>query len=457
MNSQRIPWRSHYALALLTLIYSFQFIDRQIMAVLLEPIRTEFRASDTAMGLVSGFAFAVFYATVGVPLARLADRMARTTLLAACCATWSGFTALCGTAKSLAELMAARVGVAAGEAGCTPLAISLIADLYPRARRSFAMSVYGLGPNLGLIAGLSAGGWIAQHHGWRTAFVSLGLPGLALALLMWLMKEPPRGAWDGGSDAGTARARPGGGAEAAVRGDAVSALAVLSRLLRRPVIVLLLAGASGAGFVGYGFGAWNVSFLVRCHGLTLQQAGLLAGLVSGVGALIGTPVSGALCDRFARRDEAWQMWLPALGLAASMLGGLLYCLWPGGTAFMIGTTPVPTALLFSIPFGFFAPWWIAPVYAGIANLTEPGERTLASALLVLTIVLLGGGAGPLFTGLASDALASIGSAEALRRALVLTLLMTVVPVAAFLAAGRRYRAALAPQPVAVLSDASAGP
>lgn len=189
-------WRSHYTLGLLLFVYTMSFIDRQIMSILMEPIKQEFQVSDTAMGFLSGLAFALFYSALAVPFGRFADRTNRRNFVAYCCAAWSAMTAVCGMAVGFWSLAFARIGVAVGEAGGGPPSISMIADHYPPQQRGRAMSVYLLGPQIGILLGLTTGGWIAQHYGWRSAFLWMALPGLLAAFMLRFSGiEPTRGQW----------------------------------------------------------------------------------------------------------------------------------------------------------------------------------------------------------------------------------------------------------------------
>lgn len=436
MNPVRATSRSHYALAVLSVIYVLHFIDRQILSVLIEPIKREFAASDTQMGLLTGLAFALFYAFLGVPIARLADRASRRDIIAACCAGWSVFTVVCGQANSYLTLLLARIGVATGEAGGTAPMISMVSDLYPRAQRPVAMSVLGLGPHIGVVFGLTLGGFIAQHYGWRAAFVWMGAPGLFMALVLFLtVREPRRGGMD------EAPPQPGTAGQASV-GQRPRITQSLRQIIAQPAIWMLLLAVGMAGFVGYGFGSWNISFLVRAHGMSLQQAGAIAGLAGGVGAILGTLLAGWLCKRLSARDAAWQMRVPAIGLALSLIVGLFYCLWPAGSSTQIGSMSIPTVVWLSFAFSFFAPWWTAQSYTAIANLAAPGERAFVSSLLILSITLFGAGLGPVFTGVLSDALSASAGDDALRYALAATVAMTLVPTLLYLAAAPAYRRSL---------------
>ena len=293
-----LPFSTHWTLLLLLFVYTMSFTDRQIIGILMQPIKTEFGASDTAMGLLSGLAFALFYSALGVPMARYADRANRRNFVAYCCGAWSAMTALCGMALGFWTLALARVGVAVGEAGGTPPSLSMVADHYPPDKRGRAMSVYMLGPQFGIIFGLALGGWIAHHHGWRQAFIWMAIPGiLAAVLLRFTGVEPRRGAWEA---AAPASAAPAGAATESL--GAVVCDLWQSRAFTRVTLAGLMLG-----FAGYGIGVWTPSFLVRSHGLSLKDAGAVMGLLGGLAAVLGTLIAGWLSDRLARSQVTMAM------------------------------------------------------------------------------------------------------------------------------------------------------
>ena len=260
-----------YVLALLTLGYVFNFVDRQVMTILLEPIKAEFDASDAQMGLLSGLAFALFYATLGIPVARLADRWSRRNVLAISMATWSVVTALCSTASSFVHLALLRIGVGIGEAGGSPPSQSLITDYFPPERRAFAQGVFAIAPNIGILVGLFGGALIAEALGWRAVFLVFGLPGVALSVLLYLtLKEPLRPPPD-----------PLDRSLWSAMGD----------IVKLPGFVWIAAGVGFAGMSGYGLGVWSPSFLVRVHGMTLVDAGLWLGLIGVFFGGLGTVIS----------------------------------------------------------------------------------------------------------------------------------------------------------------------
>lgn len=407
MTQPAYGWRSHYTLAVLLFVYTMSFIDRQIMGILMQPIKQEFQVSDTAMGLLGGLTFALFYSVLAIPFGRYADRANRRNLVAYCCAAWSAMTALCGLATGYWSLALARVGVAVGEAGGTAPSLSMIADHYPPERRGRAMGVYWLGPQLGILFGLTLGGWIAQQHGWRTAFLWMAAPGILAALLLRLTAvEPRRGAWESAGAPANAPLEP---LREVVRGLWAS----------RAFVRIMLAGLL-MGFTGYGIGLWTPSFLVRSHGMTLQGAGAVMGLLGGTAAASGALLSGWLCDTLARRDPRWRIGVPLLGCLLSLPTGLGFFLMPAGAAWHLGSLVVPHAVGFYLLFGVTAVWWTAPVYAVLSELIAPQRRATALSIFGLGLTLVGGGLGPLLVGLLSDLLATWYGDEALRMALAIT-------------------------------------
>ena len=401
-------WRSHYALLVLLFVYTMSFIDRQIMGILVQPIKQEFGVSDTAMGVLTGLAFALFYSALAIPFGRYADRANRRNFVAYCCAAWSAMTALCGMATGFWTLALARVGVAVGEAGGGAPSLSMVADHYPPQQRGRAMSVYMLGPQLGILFGLTLGGWIAQHHGWRTAFIWMSIPGVLAALLLrFTAVEPQRGRWDA----------PG----SVPAGAAAEPLGLLLRdLWASRAFVRITLACLLMGFTGYGIGIWTPAFLVRSHGMSLQGAGIVMGLVGGTFAALGALTSGWLSDKLGRRDARWRLGVPMLGCLLTLPSGLAFFMMPAGNAWQIGGMLVPHALAFYLLFGFTAVWWTAPVYSVLAELIPPHRRSSGMAIFNLGITMLGGGLGPLLVGALSDLLVPQFGNEALRWALAST-------------------------------------
>lgn len=437
MNSPaRVTWRSHYALAVLTVIYVFNYIDRQLMAILIEPVKAEFAISDTQIGLLSGLTFALFFTLFGFPLGRLSDRIGRKPVIVMACIGWSVMTMLCGLAGSFLFLLLARIGVAIGEAGGTAPSVAMVSDLYPPQRRSSAISVLMLGSSLGAVFGLGLGGWIAQHYGWRAAFVVLGAPGILLALLLWATVRAPHTV----APAGTGHSQE-------------SWLQTLGLLLQTPGFMWIVLTGSAAAIAGYAIGTWSPSYLIRSHGLSLKEAGLLVGVVGGSCAAIGTLACGWITDRMARRDCGWQIGVPLLGTLLSIPFGLAYFLWPAGVAFTAFGIGVPLAFLFYIPFGFFGTWWATPCLGAISHLFPANRLAQATSIFVMGMSLLGVGLGPLVTGMLSDYFTPIAGSEALRYSLAASMSLLLLAALFLALALPRYRRQLLGQP----SPSSAAP
>ncbi len=382
-----------WAMALLLAIYTSNFVDRQVLSVLQQPIKEELKLTDGQLGLLQGFAFAIFYSILGIPIARLAERRSRKTIIAVSVLVWSAMTALCGTAGSFATLFLFRVGVGVGEAGASPPAHSMIADYYPPQKRATALSIYSLGIPLGSLLGAVLGGLVAQRYGWRPAFFVVGLPGVVLAVLsQFTLREPPRGHSEA---VGTRLGDLVGDGLADVEQAAPSFGAVVRRLLSKPAFLHLAAGATLASFAGYGVNAFAAPYYIRMFGLTLAQVGLVFGVVAGVGAGVGVLAGGVISDRAGQGDRRWYAWAPAIGL---LVGAPLYI-----TAFLLPSWQASVALLFVA--GCFTYTYLGPAFGVMHNMVTPRMRATATALLFLIINLIGLGLGPTVVGLLSDAFA----------------------------------------------------
>ena len=427
-----LNWRTHMSLALLALVYIFSYIDRQVISILIEPIKSEFGATDTEMGLLTGLAFGLLYAALGIPVGRMADKYNRRNIVAGCCAFWSLATMACGFATQYWHMLLARMSVAVGEAGGMAPSISSVSDLYPPRLRSLAISLFMTGPNLGTLLGLVIGGMVAQHYGWRAVFVTFGVPGLLLALMVFFfVKEPKRGAWE---PAAYEQAK----AQAAAAPKESMIRQVIRLLKMKPMRYICLA-AGIAGIAGYGYGVWAPSFFIRTHGLNVAQAGLVFGLASGIGAVVGAILCGWLSDRLTQRDPRWQLGLAAIGTSFAVPAGLGVFLWPASQFWMLGSVKVPYAIVFVLLFGFFASWFATLSYSAVSQLVSPSERSVSAALLNLFITLLGVGAGPLVTGMLSDFFASTYGPDGLRYALSLVISLLTLTVLFFLLAISPYK------------------
>jgi MFS family permease len=371
----------NYVAWLLCGVYTLSIMDRQLVAILVEPIRKEFVLKDWHMGLLSGFAFAIFYTTLGVPLARLADRNNRVTLIGVSLLVWSAFTGLTGLAKTFVHLLIARIGVAVGEAGCNPAAYSLIGDYFEARRRATALSIFHMGGYIGSFLGLLLGGWIGHAYGWRAAFLLVGLPGIAVALLMKLtLRELPRGF----SDPVRAVAEPPPVGQ------------VVRALLTKTAFRHLAFAAALHNFAVYGVGNWYAAFLMRSHGMNVAKAGTILAICTVIGGAAGPYCGGMLSDRLAarRHDSRYYLWVPALSLIIGfpLSQGVL----------LFEDTSIVIALL--TPVVMCSAAYLAPSITATYGLVGIRERALASAVLLFIINLIGLGLGPLFAGLASDQL-----------------------------------------------------
>jgi len=375
-----------WVLGLVFLMMASNYVDRSIANILAQPIKEEFHLSDLQVGLLGGFAFAMLYMFLGIPIARLAERGNRVTIVSVSIAVWSAMTVLCGLAGNYLQLLAARVGVGVGEAGASPPSQSLIADYFPPEKRASALSIHSLGIPIGTLGGTVLGGLIAEHFGWRAAFLMVGAPGLLLALLFRAtVREPPRG----GQDSAAVAAR-------IAASEAPGLIAGGAQLFRRPTFLAICIGMALANFGLQGIGIFKAAFVLRRFDVGLAEVGLVLGVVTGVGAALGTVVGGFLSDRISRRDRRWYAWVPALGLLAT---APLYALA------LSQPTWHSTAVALLLP-GLSSLVFVAPTLATVQNLAEPRMRATANALLTLFGASFGLALGPVVAGVLSDIFSS---------------------------------------------------
>ena len=372
-------WYRHYTLLILTLVYASSFMDRQITSILLEDLKAEFTLSDLQLGLLSGLAFALFYGTLGVPIARLADRHSRVKIITIAISIWSVMTAVSGAATSFLQLLAARVGVGVGEAGASPPSHSIISDYYEPKDRSLALSIWAMGTVVGSLAGLVLGGYIAEHYGWRMAFVAAGLPGIALALLVWFtVREPQRG----GTDHSKSHNAQGG------QSLFQSILNLWGNKLYRWAVIAHVA----AVFFGFALAAWLPALFIRKFDLTQTQVGAIAGATVTISGVAGLLAGGALASYMARRNPAWEARVPAIAL---VIGSPFL-------VFALNTSAITaSAIAFGIAF-FFYQCSHGPGLAIVQSAVRPDQRALASAVMYLLSNMLALGIGPLIVGFISD-------------------------------------------------------
>ena len=383
-----------YVLGILTVVYTCNFIDRQILAILLPPIKTEYGVDDWVLGLLAGPAFAVFYATLGVPIALIADRWNRRNLIAIALAVWSGMTALSGAAASVGQLALARIGVGIGEAGCSPPAHSIISDFYPPEQRSAAMGIYTSGISIGIMIAFLAGGWVAQNIGWREAFFIVGVPGLLLALIVrFTVREPARGMSEGKAD--TAE-RPG--------------IPTVARFLVRSRSFLHMAVGSGlAAFGGYAVISFFPSFLNRSHGMNVAEIGLYLGLIIGIFGALGFAGGGYFADHVGRTRRKNSL----LGVAGATIVSWIFMV----PVFLVASPYVALAI-FVVP-AALSNFYLGTTIAQTQSLVGLRMRAVASAILFFILNIIGLGLGPLVTGILSDSLATGYGAESMRYSLLI--------------------------------------
>lgn len=402
---------------ILLTVYVFNFIDRQIVNILAEPIARDLDLSDTQIGLMTGLAFALFYTVLGIPIARFADRSttSRPRLIAVALALWSAMTALCGLAQNFAQLLLARIGVGVGEAGCTPPAHSLISDMVPPEKRSSALAFYSLGIPVGTLLGMVIGGTLADRLGWREAFVVVGLPGVALALVVWFVLKDPRR-----TDAAT-MLRNANAPAALPLGQAVA------EVMRSRAFVLLLFAGSAASFLAYGKTTWTTIFFQRTHDLTPGQVGLWFGLIGGMGGMLGTWLGGYLADRFGAKNRRHVLSAPAIGMALAVPLAI--------AAYHAPSWPLALVLLF-IP-TVFNSFYYGPTYSAAQGLVPLRARAIAAATLLFFQNLIGLGLGPLFFGMLSDWLQPTYGADSVRYVLYGAAVLGLVPAFFFWRCGLR--------------------
>lgn len=399
---------------MLILVYTFNFIDRQIVGILAVPIKADLGLSDTQLGLMGGLAFALFYTSLGIPIAMLADRRSRSWIMTISLALWSLFTALCGAAQNFWQLFAARLGVGVGEAGGVAPAYSLIADLYPPEQRARALGAYSFGIPIGSACGIVFGGVIASQIDWRFAFIAVGLAGVLLAVpFRLIVPEPERGRWDEGPKAPAPRLTE-----------------VLRILVAKPSFWLLSIGASCSSMMGYGLFFWLPSFLVRSFELELIEASLSYGAILLVGGIAGIWLGGVLADRLGKARKSAYALVPACAFVATVPFYLVGILSTDLTL-ALAVLLVPTAL------GLV---WLGPILSTVQHLVAPNMRATASAMFLFVNNLIGIGIGTSAIGALSDALTERFAEEALRYSIMCGTVFYLLAALFFLLASRRLAA-----------------
>lgn len=394
-DAYQSPTASYYTLAVLTIVYSFNFIDRQLLAILQEPIKQELGLSDGQLGLLTGFAFAVFYVVAGIPIARYADNANRRDIISWAIVVWSGMTALCGLAQNYWQLLAARIGVGVGEAGCSPPAHSIISDVFPPQQRATAFSIYSSGINIGILFGFLLGGWLNEFFGWRVAFLVVGLPGILIGLLVkFTVAEPKRG-----------RSEPER-LQSKQNEEPVPFKAVVKLLWSRRSFRHLALGGALTAFSAYAMSSWIASFIIRTHGMATGELGTWLALTAVFGA-VGTMSAGIIADRLGRRDKRWYMWVPTI--AALIMGPSFFI--------CINLDNVYATLIAYVVPSFVCTFYVGSCIAMVHALVGLRMRAVSSAIFFLILNIIGLGLGPTSIGLFSDFLAPTVGDDSLRYSL----------------------------------------
>jgi predicted MFS family arabinose efflux permease len=392
----------HYIVFLLFLASAFSFVDRQILSILFEPIKGEFDLSDTQLGLLGGIAFALTYSILGVPLAMLADRRGRKGIITASLAIFSIMTAFCGAAGSFATLVLARIGVGIGEAGVNPSSSSMIADLFPKEKRSTPMAIVAAGAPLGMLTGLIGGSLVAATWGWRAAFLVVGLPGVLLAILFWFtVREPERGSSDN--------------RESSMR-DAPSLTETFRYMWRTKTLRYVVLAITVATIPGFGANAWFPAFFMRTHELSIEQAGIILGLGGALSGMVGAIVGGIAFDRLARTSMAKAVKLVAWSQLVAFPASLL----------LYTAEHLVLATIFLVIPSMCAAFFAGRTSALVQSLSRVRMRAVAASITMLSVNLVGLGLGPTIIGVLSDVLEPRLGEDSLRYALMVVGLLIIL-------------------------------
>ena len=377
-------------LAFLLLAYIFNFLDRQILGILAKPIKADLGLSDSEFGVIAGFAFALLYSVLAVPLAMLADRTRRSWVIAGAVATWSGFTALCGTATSFGQLFFYRLGVGVGEAGGVAPSYALISDYFPPQRRARALAIFSLGVPLGLASGTLIGAYLASWIDWRAAFLTMGIAGIVLApIMLFVVRDAPR-------------------AKPVKSADSVPLSRVFGIVARKPTFWLMAFASSFSSLAGYGLALWTPSVLDRSFGFDLITTGQVLASIFLIGGTAGVLAGGWLADRLGQVDRSWYARLP-------MIAWLITA--PLFVAGLLSPNPTLAWFLLLIPNALNI-LWLGPVTTAVQHLVPAPMRATASASFLLINNLIGLGVGPMLIGFLSDQFKARLGNEALRYAAV---------------------------------------
>ena len=422
-----------YVLILLTCVYTFNFIDRQIIGILSPAIKADLGLADWQLGVLKGIAFAFLYTTLGIPIARLADRSNRVNIIAIALALWSGFTAISGAANNFVQLTLARIGVGIGEAGGSPPAHSLISDYFPKEERAGALAIYAMGIPIGVAFAFLAGGWLTQAFSWRVAFVVVGLPGILLALLLkFTVREPPRGQFEsaGETDKFATNNQPEQGRFfESLASEIETVWKAAKHLLSIPTYRAIVIAATAISFSTYANGTWIVDFYARTHSdYSLLQVLFWLGIISGSAYALGTFAGGYMVDKFAAKDKKMYGNIPAIALLINAPAFLIVIWHPD---------PV-VSLIFQVPSQIAVGFYLGPSFALAQTLAPVSVRALSTAVFFFILNMIALGLGPTITGILSSALTdSYGEGMALQISLTLVSLTGLYAAWMFFQAGKR--------------------
>lgn len=403
----------NYMLGLLTVVAAFNYLDRFVLSLVMEPIKHDLQLSDSQLGLLTGFAFTLFYATAGIPIARWADRGNRNTVVTATTALWSAMLVFCGLVGNFTQLLLVRVGVAVGEAGCLPPAQSLIADYFNRAERPRAMAFYWMCSSIAIIVGYLGGGWLSEIVGWRMTFILMGVPGIALAILVKFTLREPRLTQ-----------------KTSLEVIHPSLKEVLGTLWQQRTFRNIVVAFCFSYFFSMGIIQWLPTFFIRSHGMEAGELGTWLAFAWGGCGLIGAYLGGILTTRYASGKEALQMRAVAIVLVVT---GLLFVL-------IYLSSNKYNALTFTAAVGFLFMLINGPIFSGIQSLVSDHMRSVALALVFLLANLIGYGLGPLSAGVLSDLLVPHFGEESLRYALLILSPGYVLPAYFYWRAGNTIEA-----------------
>jgi len=399
-----------YVVGILTIIYACHALDRGLPNILVEPVKAEFNLSDSQLGLFSGLAFGVAFSTAVLPMGFLSDRVGnRRNMLAIVVVAWSILTAVGGMARNFGQLLASRIGMGVAEAGTAPLTMPMLSDIFPPARRAFALGIFYISQPAGAFVATALGGYIAQEHGWRAAFFVAGVPGLIAAVLLYLtVRDPKRGGSEGGE---TAAEKPASLGEA------------FGQLVRQPALVWLIAACTIFGLLNITLAAWMSSFFIRVHHLGLAQTGVIIGAAAGISSVTSPPIFGWLADKLSTRDPRWSLRLLWIGALATL--GLTLC--------QLYTPSLTIAITAFALADMMRMGYAPPAYSVLMSATPSRMRGSVMSMVQLTTNFMGFAVGPVLTGALSDA---FGGGAAIRHAMATVSLLFVPAVIFFILASR---------------------